>query len=133
MVYTESEDGSSNYNFWHLDHVLDTILSAGIKPVIQCSLMPDALAKGEKFRAKEGSLINTHKDYNKWRELVYNTVKHCIDRYGADEVHSWYFVCWNEPDLANGAYFIQNSNSFSNYINMISLLMAPKRRIHKSE
>ena len=116
MVYTEDEYGNSEYNFWHLDHVLDILLSAGIKPVVQCGLMPDALAGGEKLRAKEGDLIDTPKDFNKWRELVYNTVKHCIARYGTEEVRSWYFVCWNEPDLANGAYFVQNSDSFSNYL-----------------
>jgi xylan 1,4-beta-xylosidase len=118
MIYAEDEGGNSKYNYWHLDYVLDTLLSAGIKPVVQCGLMPEALAGGEKLRAKEGSLINTPKDYNKWRELIYQTVKHCIERYGADEVRSWYFVCWNEPDLANGAYFVQDNNSFSNYVKM---------------
>jgi len=118
QVYNEDEEGNPEYNFWHLDQVLDTLLSAGIKPVVQCALMPDALAEGEKVRAKEGGLINTPKDYNKWRDLIYNTVKHCVERYGAEEVRSWYFILWNEPDLSNGAYFVQNSYSLSNYLKM---------------
>jgi xylan 1,4-beta-xylosidase len=115
QVYAQDEEGNPKYNFWYLDQVLDTLLSAGIKPVVQCGLMPDALAEGEKLRAHEGGLINTPKDYNKWRDLSYNTVKHCIERYGAEEVRSWYFVLWNEPDLPNGAYF---GSSLSNYLKM---------------
>ena len=61
------------------------------------------------MRAHEGGLINTPKDYNKWRDLIYNTVKHCVERYGAEEVRSWYFILWNEPDLPNGAYFVQTA------------------------
>ena len=48
QVYTEDEEGNPEYNFWYLDQVLDTLLSAGIKPVVQCGLMPEALAEGDK-------------------------------------------------------------------------------------
>jgi hypothetical protein len=39
------------------------------------------------------------KDYDKWGELVFQWVKHCIDRYGSAEVASWYFETWNEANL----------------------------------
>lgn len=103
-IYSEDDNGEPVFNFWHLDHALDVILSAGVKPIMECDYMPDALADGEPVRNYGGGLINTPKDYVKWRELVYETVKHCIERYGADEVRSWYWECWNEPDLEN--YFI---------------------------
>jgi len=38
-------------------------------------------------------------DYTKWGNLVQAFVKHCIDRYGIDEVRQWYFEVWNEPNL----------------------------------
>ncbi|HEX3472445.1 MAG TPA: hypothetical protein VHT28_14795, partial [Silvibacterium sp.] len=38
-------------------------------------------------------------DYKKWSDLVQAMVKHCIDRYGIDEVRQWYFEVWNEPNL----------------------------------
>jgi xylan 1,4-beta-xylosidase len=103
-IYSEDADGEPVFNFWHLDHVLDVLLSAGVKPIMECDYMPDALAEGQPIRNYGGGLINTPNDYMKWRELVYETVKHCIDRYGVDEVRSWYWECWNEPDLEN--YFI---------------------------
>jgi len=39
------------------------------------------------------------KDYNKGRELVYQWVKHSMDRYGKEEVTSWLWEVWNEPDI----------------------------------
>ena len=39
-------------------------------------------------------------DYEKWAELGYQWVKHCVDRYGAEEVATWYWETWNEPNIA---------------------------------
>ncbi len=103
-IYSENVFGEPVFNFWHLDHALDILLSAGVKPIMECDYMPDALADGQPVRNYGGGLVNTPDDYEKWRELVYQTVKHCAERYGTEEVRSWYWECWNEPDLEN--YFI---------------------------
>lgn len=42
-------------------------------------------------------------DYEKWHYLVKETVKHLTERYGIDEVKTWYFEVWNEPKL--GSFF----------------------------
>ena len=39
------------------------------------------------------------KDYNKWRELVYQWVKHSVERYGKQEVTTWLWEVWNEPNI----------------------------------
>lgn len=107
-VYSETADGQPRYNFQYLDRVLDTWVDAGLKPILETDFMPDALTEGPIVRNYSGGAINTPKDYNKWRDLVYETVKHCIERYGAEEVRSWYFEIWNEPDLK--IYFIDGLN-----------------------
>jgi len=38
------------------------------------------------------------KDYRKWAELIYQWVKHSVERYGRKEVETWYWELWNEPD-----------------------------------
>jgi xylan 1,4-beta-xylosidase len=38
-------------------------------------------------------------DYKKWAELVYQWVLHSVDRYGKEEVESWYWEVWNEPNI----------------------------------
>jgi xylan 1,4-beta-xylosidase len=42
-------------------------------------------------------------DYKKWSELIYQWVRHSVERYGQAEVESWYWELWNEPD---GFYLI---------------------------
>jgi xylan 1,4-beta-xylosidase len=39
------------------------------------------------------------KDYERWEELVYQWVRHCVERYGADEVKTWYWETWNEANI----------------------------------
>ena len=104
VYYGEDTYGVLNLDFWHLDHVFDIFLSAGIKPIVECDYMPETLAEGIPIRNYSGGLINTPNDYKKWRKIINRTVEHCIERYGVEEVRSWYWECWNEPDLRT--YFI---------------------------
>src|SRR4029078_8487495 len=39
------------------------------------------------------------KDFVKWGELAYQWVKHCVDKYGGDEVEKWYWEVWNERNI----------------------------------
>ncbi|HUE41974.1 MAG TPA: hypothetical protein VMP12_00355, partial [Candidatus Sulfotelmatobacter sp.] len=39
------------------------------------------------------------KDYAKWSELVFRFAQHLCERYGDDEVKSWLWEVWNEPDI----------------------------------
>lgn len=122
-VYTEDENGNPVYNFWYLDCVIDSFISAGVKPIVSVSFMPDALAEGEKFREFDGGLVNTPRDYDKWRDLVYHTVEHCIARYGVSEVRTWYWEIWNEPDIE--AYFIDaTSGNTERFLKMYDFFAA---------
>ena len=98
-IYSEDAEGNPRYDWQYLDQVLNTWVEAGLKPILETDFMPDALAEGPIVRNYNYGAINTPKDYRKWQDLVYETVKHCIERYGAEEVRTWYFEIWNEPDL----------------------------------
>jgi xylan 1,4-beta-xylosidase len=39
------------------------------------------------------------KDYEKWRELVAEWVRHAVEKYGRSEVETWWWEIWNEPDI----------------------------------
>jgi xylan 1,4-beta-xylosidase len=103
-VYSEDASGKPRYEFAHLDEVLDIVVSAGMRPILEMDFMPDALAEGAPVRNYCGGMVNTPKDYEKWRNLIYETARHLEARYGAGEVREWYFEIWNEPDLKT--YFI---------------------------
>jgi xylan 1,4-beta-xylosidase len=61
--------------------------------------MPSALSSGSQTIFWWRGNVTPPKDYAKWEALVAAYVRHCTGRYGADEVRSWYFEVWNEPNL----------------------------------
>jgi len=108
-VYTEDSDGNPVYDWTIIDKIFDTYIERGMKPLAQMGFMPEALSSNpQPYRHywKPGDPYDDiytgwrypPKDYNKWGELIYQWVKHSVDRYGKEEVASWYWELWNEPD-----------------------------------
>ncbi len=99
-VYDEDKDGKPVYNFSYVDQIYDGLLAAGVKPFVEISFMPEKLAsKPELFGFWYKPNNTPPKDYAKWDDLVSAFCKHLIERYGIDEVASWYFEVWNEPNI----------------------------------
>lgn len=92
-------------SFYHVGVAYDNVLAAGMKPFIELSFMPEALAR-EKTHGKilYGSLLCLPESFELWAEHITEFVKYLIHRYGKEEVETWYFEVWNEPDLRN-AFF----------------------------
>ena len=102
-VYREDAAGKPIYDWSGVDRLYDTLLADGLKPVVEFSFMPSALAMnptdlGMVTRFYHG-VISRPKDYYKWGALVESLTRHLIERYGREEVASWYFEVWNEPDF----------------------------------
>ncbi len=108
-MYTEDAAGNPVYNWTIVDSIFDTYIKRGMKPLAQIGFMPEALSTnprpyrhywkpGDKYSDIITGWAYPPKDYNKWAELVYQWVKHCVDRYGKKEVESWYWEVWNEAD-----------------------------------
>ena len=98
-VYSEDKEGHPIYNFQYIDALYDAILNIGMKPFVELSFMPQALASGGKTVFWWKGNITPPKDYGKWEQLIQTMVQHWTVRYGADEVKQWYFEVWNEPNL----------------------------------
>jgi xylan 1,4-beta-xylosidase len=103
-IYQEykTEDGAvtPEYNFTYLDLVIDSYLELGIRPFIELGFMPHAIASGDQSVFYWRGNVTPPKDYALWNELTAVTLRHLINRYGADEVTSWPVEVWNEPNLA---------------------------------
>lgn len=98
-VYSEDAAGHPQYNWQYIDDIYDFLLSIGMKPFVEFSFMPKALASGTgKIFWWQGN-VTPPRDYAKWDGLITALVKHWTDRYGAAEVASWRFEIWNEPNL----------------------------------
>ncbi|MGY4386626.1 xylan 1,4-beta-xylosidase [Pedobacter sp. UYP24] len=108
-AYTEDAAGKPVYDWKIIDSIFDTYFKRGMKPLAQIGFMPEALSThpkpyrhywkpGDPYSDIMTGWAYPPKDYNKWRELVYQWVKHCVIRYGQKEVESWYWEVWNEPN-----------------------------------
>ncbi|HTX17919.1 MAG TPA: glycoside hydrolase [Bacteroidota bacterium] len=98
-VYKEDRKGNPEYNFQYIDVLYDYLLSIGMKPFVELGFMPSALASGTQTVFWWKGNITPPKDYQKWGDLIRALTLHFTQRYGADEVKSWYFEVWNEPNL----------------------------------
>jgi xylan 1,4-beta-xylosidase len=110
-AYTEDANGQPKYDWTIVDRIIDTYIERKMKPLVEIGFMPEALsAKPQPYKHdwEPGQPYNRiytgwaypPKDYDKWRELIYQWVKHSVEKYGKAEVESWYWEVWNEPDIA---------------------------------
>ena len=87
------------YSFFNADRIIDFLLSIGMKPFIELSFMPTALASGSDTVFHYRGNITPPTSYEKWATLIEKLVRHFADRYGVEEVRQWFFEVWNEPNL----------------------------------
>ncbi|MBV6716623.1 GH39 family glycosyl hydrolase [Paenibacillus chitinolyticus] len=99
MVYSEAEDGKAVYNWSYVDKLYDFLLQAGIRPFVELSFMPTLLRRSRETIFWWKGNIAPPADPDKWNSLVREFVRHCLNRYGLEEMKNWYFEVWNEPDL----------------------------------
>lgn len=105
-AYTEDASGRPVYDWTIVDRIFDTYRAAGITPFVEVGFMPEAMSiKPEPYRHHwpQGGIAAgwayPPKSYEKWAELVHQWVLHSVQRYGAQEVRSWYWEVWNEPNI----------------------------------
>ena len=87
-------------SFVYLDQVYDRLLELGVRPFVELSFMPSALATSRNsvfwYRGNASPPISM----DAWAQLIEGTARHLVRRYGIREVSQWRFECWNEPNLS---------------------------------
>src|SRR5665647_732688 len=114
-VYTEDGKGNPQYNYMYVDALYDFLLSIGVKPFVELGFMPNALASGRQTIFWWKGNVTPPKDYNKWEDFIRNLTQHFTERYGVDEVKTWYFEVWNEPNLSPGFWTGTQADYFKLY------------------
>ena len=105
-VYRE-EAGQAVYDWDRFDQGIRVLLDNKLKPMLVLESTPTRIAgkPGQGYRN-----INPPTDYGRWQELIYQLVHHCVEAFGPEEVKTWYFEVWNEPDAK--AYFLGDLRQF---------------------
>jgi xylan 1,4-beta-xylosidase len=93
------ENGTTVYDWTKVDELYDDLLARHIKPFVELGFTPKALA------TSENSIFywhgnTSHPQPDGWHDLVDAFIRHIEERYGRDEVHTWFFEVWNEPNLS---------------------------------
>ena len=108
------------YNWERFDQVYDAVIAAGMRPIVEISFTPPALAsnptqiqaqlwyggvspnisKPTKPPTADAAAMPT---WDHWQKFMADIVTHLEQKYGADEVrNNWYFEVWNEATWMYG-------------------------------
>jgi xylan 1,4-beta-xylosidase len=138
FVYQETTNGTPIYNWQYVDDLFDRMLAVGVRPFVELGFDPidpfpeeqsgsraftdETTAAGEPAsgRVWPGQFwwranCSPPRDNQKWAALVEAFARHCIARYGIDEVRQWYFEVWNEPNLQGFFYGGSQAQYFELY------------------
>ena len=109
-VFSLDPNGKPVYDFTITDQTFDEYKKAGVRPMVELGFMPRDLAVTVPgvdtyqvhypANTTSGASNNPPKDYALWGELVRKYTEHLVERYGKQEVSTWYFEVWNEPDIS---------------------------------
>jgi xylan 1,4-beta-xylosidase len=110
-VYHEDDNGNPYYDFTIVDQTYDAIVDAGHHVLVELGFTPRALLPPEADELKFENSPTTYtayeagawgyppRDLDKWAGLIEAHARHCLGRYGEEEVSTWLWELWNEPDI----------------------------------
>ena len=97
----QAQHDASVYNFSYVDQIYDGLRENRVRPFIELSFMPRKLASDpaalHPFWYKPN--VSPPKDYRAWDQMISAFAAHLLSRYGLEEVATWKFEVWNEPNI----------------------------------
>lgn len=113
FVYFQKPDGRAVYNWQYVDEVYDRMLALGVKPFVELAFFPKDIAAPDSKTQMwyRGNVSVDRNNFGKWHDLVKAFTQHVVDRYGINEVLTWYFEVWNEPNLTGTGGFFHGTKS----------------------
>ncbi|KAA0072218.1 glycosyl hydrolase family 39 [Rhodanobacter sp. T12-5] len=123
--------GRISYNFSYIDQIYDGLLEHGVKPFVELGFMPPELTSDPKALQAFWYQPNVAppKDYAEWDAMIGALARHLVERYGIDEVASWYFEVWNEPNIGFWTGTPAQSTYFTLYDHTVRALKAVNPRL----
>nr|MDP5192895.1 helix-turn-helix domain-containing protein [Neobacillus sp. 179.-C4.2 HS] len=99
MLLEDRSGGSIIYNFSNANKLLDFLIKNKLKPFIEMGPKPKIIQKA----IGETLVVQTisERTLAEWHNLVKAFLLQSIERYGIEEVESWYFEMWRPMDEFN--------------------------------
>jgi len=122
-AYTEDVRGNPVYDWRGIDRIFESYLARGVKPLVEIGFMPEALSiqpqpyrhdwrPGLPYNRIYTGWSKPPKDFARWGELVYQWAKHSVEKFGADEVATWWWEVWNEANNQPNGYWGGSTEDF---------------------
>ncbi|MFP4104920.1 MAG: GH39 family glycosyl hydrolase [Phycisphaerae bacterium] len=111
LIGGENFDTENPTYLWNrLDKGIDLLVECGMKPFFEVMGNP------------AGWFSDFYDDtqLHAFKRVVRDMALHLMDRYGREEVESWYFETWNEPDAGWWPQWPAERKSFHNYYDACS-------------
>lgn len=108
-MYDGGGEHGWHYNFSRMDRGLDFLVEHRLKPYIELSFKPIHVSYtiNSTLAQKENDIIFHERE--SYEKVMRDLASHLINRYGVDEVETWYFELWKDERLnmvdENGWYF----------------------------
>ncbi len=97
----QASNDASVYNFSYIDQIYDGLLENHVRPFVELSFMPKKMASDPAVLHPfwYHPNVSPPKDYAAWDMMISALARHLVERYGIDEVATWKFEVWNEPNI----------------------------------
>ena len=108
-MYDADEENGWHYNFSRVDRGLDFLVDHKLKPYIELSFKPIHVSYtiNSTLAQKENDIIFHERE--SYEKVMHDLAAHLINRYGLDEIETWYFELWKDERMnmldENGWYF----------------------------
>lgn len=102
-------DEKEGYNFRKLDMVLDFLIENQMKPYLELGHKPSLFMYTPERSVKDKIEESEIYEFDVFQEVIKALCLNLVNRYGVDEIETWYFEYWNNPKLKmteeDGTYY----------------------------
>jgi xylan 1,4-beta-xylosidase len=99
------EEKGLRANWQCVDIAIEGLLDLGLKPIYTTCFTPVGMTDdGGPTCWPDRNPTGMPRDLGQWADFVAAGLRHHLARYGREELRSWYFECWNEPNLKGGFF-----------------------------
>lgn len=94
------------WNFQRIDRVLDFLLENHMKPYLEMGVKQTVFMYSPDKVLKE-SIKEDIFYVEGYEKIVKTLIAHLLNRYGVEEIETWYFECWHHPRISikEGIYY----------------------------
>lgn len=122
------DEQRQHYNFSNIFRILDFLVHNGLKPYIELGFKPKQIISNiQESRLKIESEIPIDTLEN-FAALFENFMQHLLQRYGEEEVNSWYFENWGDKRLLDARSSLNYFELFNTVYDQVKNY-APKAKV----